>query len=194
MAQAAAQIPPCGFVQVRPAGEVRPGLGGTCPPLPRKNFDAVTPFGPRARARRHCHAELQRGGGAGKSRCGKICTKTVCGELLRLSSQREGAGQGALQLHALSVFAEALREQRQLGLGVDVVSGVGRRRKTQPHPRGGSDDTGARLVDLDFAFAAAAAGAGPGPLVPRALDPFFPTRRCEISPAPPSFGRFATHD
>src|SRR5207244_3582203 len=125
-------------------------------------IDAVNTIGSQpARARRNVLFDLRAGNSAGKSRCGQGGAKAVCRELRGLPSQRAGAGERALQLHAVSVPAEALREQFVIGLGADVVSGIRRCAKARPDARG-CGCTGA--VNLVRAPLAAPAGVDPEPL------------------------------
>jgi hypothetical protein len=90
-----------------------------------------------------------------KSRSGQTGAKIVCRKLRILPSQPARAGQGPLSPHTLSVSAETLFQQFELGLGADVLSGVRRQRKAR---RG---EAAGRRVEVTLV---AAAGAGSGAL------------------------------
>src|ERR1700730_610343 len=67
-----------------------------------------------------------------ESRSGQTGRHAVCGWLRDLSSQRTRSCQGPLQSYALPVPATALREQFELGLGADLLSGVRRKCTARP--------------------------------------------------------------
>ena len=117
-----------------------------------------------------------------KSRSGQTRAKIVCRKLRILPSQPARAGQEPLSPHTLSVSAETLFQQFELGLGADVLSGIRRQRKARRGEAAGCDRRGAVAP-------VAAAGADPGALG-AVDDPSVTTcspLRYEISSARPSF-------
>jgi hypothetical protein len=100
----------------------------------------------RRRATRHASSETvaqptrrwrnvradRRWGARSESRSGQTGAQAVCGRLRDMSSQRTRSCQGPLQTYAVLFPAKALRDQFELGLGADLLSGVRRQSTARP--------------------------------------------------------------
>ena len=99
------------------------------------------------------------GGRRARPRSGQAGDKTVRRELRVVPSQPARAQQGALSPHALSLSATTLFQWIELGLGDDLLSRIGRQRKTRCGEIHSQDRGFARSL-------ATATGAGSGALGP----------------------------